>query len=414
MTLLEDADSISSRWRADLSLSSLIEERLADFSAREGTVDLVAIGKASREMGDAARAVLGERVCRRIVISDVGDESDRSEDLVLLGEHPIPGGGSLHAGRGVTTFLERDRPADLTLFLLSGGASSLCVLPAPPLTLDDLGEIWRSALRAGVDITTLNQIRATTSLIAGGAVLRYVRSTNAKSLILVDNVVSGPHWVASAMTYEYTPSSDEVDALWGTIDVDAPLRVKMRSAFENRSTLMGARPGAICENVVVADPAMMLHSATEEAARRGYRVIDMGARVVGDAGAVAHEWGEVVRSAGARTAMVGVGEVTVQVHGDGRGGRCQEFAWLMAKELGASTRPSAFVARASDGRDYIEGVGGAWTSESTLARIDDLGLDWLSIARTHDTYPALRALGQLIPGGHSGWNLCDLYVALIA
>jgi len=111
---------------------------------------------------------------------------------------------------------------------------------------------------------------------------------------------------------------------------------------------------------------------------------------------------------------VGVGEVTVQVHGDGRGGRCQEFAWLMAKELGASTRPSAFVARASDGRDYIEGVGGAWTSESTLARIDDLGLDWLSIARTHDTYPALRALGQLIPGGHSGWNLCDLYVALIA
>jgi glycerate-2-kinase len=216
------------------------------------------------------------------------------------------------------------------------------------------------------------------------------------------------------MTYEYTPSSDEVDALWGTIDVDAPLRVKMRSAFENRSTLMGARPGAVCENVVVADPAMMLHSATEEAARRGYRVIDMGARVVGDAGAVAHEWGEVVRSAGARTAMVGVGEVTVQVHGDGRGGRCQEFAWLMAKELGASTRPSAFVARASDGRDYIEGVGGAWTSESTLARIDDLGLDWLSIARTHDTYPALRALGQLIPGGHSGWNLCDLYVALIA
>jgi len=42
------------------------------------------------------------------------------------------------------------------------------VLPAPPLTLDDLNRIWLAALRAGVDITTLNQIRATTSLIAGG------------------------------------------------------------------------------------------------------------------------------------------------------------------------------------------------------------------------------------------------------
>jgi glycerate-2-kinase len=413
MSLLEDADAITSRWTTDLNLASLMEEKLADSSAREGSVDLVAIGKASREMADAARAVLGERVCQSIVISDAGDESDTSEETVLIGEHPVPGEGSLRAGSAVRTFLERDGSGDVTLFLLSGGASSLCVFPAPPLTLDDLAEIWRSALRAGVDITTLNQIRATTSLIAGGAVLRCVRSADSKSLILVDNVISGPQWVASAMTYEYTPTSDEVEALWATIDVDASLRARMQGAFERRSTLMVAQPRSVHQNVVIAEPAIMLRSAIDEASRRGYRVIDMGARVIGDVGAVAHEWGEVVRNADARTAIVGVGEVTVQVHGDGRGGRCQEFAWLMARELGADTRPSAFVARASDGRDYIEGVGGAWASERTWARSDKLGLDWFNVARTHDTYPALRALGQLIPGGHSGWNLCDLYVALI-
>jgi glycerate-2-kinase len=42
-----------------------------------------------------------------------------------------------------------------------------------------------------------------------------------------------------------------------------------------------------------------------------------------------------------------------------------------------------------------------------------VGLDWSSVGRAHDTYPALRALGQLIEGGHTGWNLCDLYVALV-
>jgi glycerate 2-kinase len=412
VTLREDAEAISSRWTVDLNLASLIANRLDDSSALEGCVDLVAIGKASREMARAASTVLGPRVRRTIVISDVEGEDGASE-RVLVGEHPIPGAGSLGAGKELTSFLENDEHAGSTLFLLSGGASSLCVLPALPLTLDDLSDIWRSALRAGVDITTLNQIRATTSLIAGGALLRYVRSTHSKSLILVDNVVSGARWVASAMTYEYRPSSDEAEALWATIHVGAALHARMMSAFESRSRLMEVSPSLDHENVVVGEPAMMLRSAIEETSRRGYQVIDMGARVIGDVAVVAREWGDAVRNAEARTVVVGVGEVTVQVEGEGQGGRCQEFAWRMAKELGDHVRTSIFLATASDGRDYIEGVGGAWVSQSTMARIGELGLDWSSVARIHDTYPAFRALGQLIKGGHTGWNLCDLYVALV-
>lgn len=412
MTLLQDAEAISSRWISDLSLSALIEDGSGESAPLGESVDLVALGKASREMAEAARSVLGRRVRRSLVISDAGDEIESLGERVLIGEHPVPGRGSLRAGHEVRSFLESDEHGDSTLFLLSGGASSLCVLPASPLTLDDLSAIWRAALIVGVDITTLNQIRATTSLIAGGAVLRYVRSASSKSLILVDNVVSGARWVASAMTYEYTPSRDEVEALRERIEVDTSLREKMRRAFENRARVTDVPPRFVHENVVVGEPAMMLRSAIEEASRRGYQVIDMGARVIDDAAGVAREWGDVLRKAGTRTAVVGVGEVTVRVHGDGRGGRCQEFAWLMAKELAGRARASAFFARASDGRDYIEGVGGAWASETTLARITEFGLDWSEVARTHDTYPALRALGQLIEGNHTGWNLCDLYLAL--
>jgi glycerate 2-kinase len=412
-TLLKDVGDISRRWTVDLNLSSLIEAQLDDSSALEGSVDVIAIGKASREMAREVQTRLGQRVRRTIVVSDESVEGVASEQRVVIGEHPIPGEGSLRAGEEVRSFLGADGHADSTLFLLSGGASSLCVLPAPPLALNDLNSIWRAALQAGIDITTLNQIRATTSLIAGGAILRYVRSAHSKGLILVDNVVSGARWVASAMTYDYQPSRGEAEALWATVNIDAPLRSKLLRAFDSRSRVMGVRPDLVHENVVVGEPAMMLRSAIEEATRRGYRVIDMGARVIGDVGLVAREWGNVVRNADARTAVIGVGEVTVQVEGDGQGGRCQEFAWLMAKEFAGRARPSIFLAKASDGRDYVEGVGGAWVSETTLARIDELGLDWSRVARTHDTYPAFRSLGQLIAGGHTGWNLCDLYVALI-
>jgi hydroxypyruvate reductase len=413
VTLVEDAQAIASRWMADLDLTTLMSERLRQSTIPEGGVDLVAVGKASPEMAHAARTILAGRVRREILVGDESALHNASGGDTLIGEHPVPGEGSLLAGRAVVSFLESDTHADTTLFLISGGASSLCVFPAPPLTLEDLNEVWRAALRAGVDITTLNQIRATSSLIAGGALLRSVRSARTKSLILVDNVVSGAPWVASAMTYDYLPTIDEVHALWAKIDVDASLRLKLLAAFEERSRVMASRLTPLHENVIVGEPAMMLSVALKEASRRGYHVVDMGARVIGDVGSVAHEWGKILGNASEKTAVIGVGEVTVKVEGTGVGGRCQEFAWLMAKELSDGARHSAFAARSSDGRDYVEGVAGAWVTDNTSARIEDAGLDWLTVARAHDTYPALRALGQLIEGGHTGWNLCDVYVALV-
>ena len=84
----------------------------------------------------------------------------------------------------------------------------------------------------------------------------------------------------------------------------------------------------------------------------------------------------------------------------------------MAKEMAELERDAVFVARASDGRDFVEGVGGAWVDSSTMERGRGLGIDWDAVVDANDSHSALGPLGQLIEGGHSGWNLCDLYVAL--
>ncbi len=411
-TLLEDAFAISTRWLSEMDLNHLTEERLARAQLGSGSVDVVAIGKASREMAAATRRTLGSRVQRHIVVSDVGEEVSTPEEIVIVGEHPVPAAHSARAGDAVVSFLMSPDHAGSVVFLLSGGASSLCVAPAQPLTLEDLDEVWRGALRAGVDITTLNEIRASTSLIGGGALLRHVRAARSTSLILVDNVVSGAQWVASAMTYDYEPTSRAVDELWGLIDVDESLRSRMRAAFAKRRILMGRELVTRHRNLVLADPGMMLEWALAEARQRGYQTVDMGARVSGDVKDIAHEWGHAVRIARPKSAVVGVGEVTVRVDGSGEGGRCQEFAWRMARELAHSSRDVTFLARSSDGRDFIRGVAGAWVSTDTWARIGARSLNWDDIARSHDTHPALSALGQLIEGGHTGWNLCDIYVAL--
>ena len=418
--LVSDAQAVSSRWLNELDLVSLTEQRLEASGLLDPGVgvDVVAIGKASREMSAAAIAILGTRLRRRLTICDEASVAlnDRTPDVVV-GEHPVPGGGSLNAGGALVAFLEESSPADCTLFLLSGGASSLCVRPETPVTLQDLRGIWDAAMISGIDITTLNMIRASSSAIAGGGVLRHVRTARSQSLILVDNVISGVEWVASGLTYDYQPTREEVTSLIDQIGLsETPLGQRLLEASAHRAHALATPVTSHHENAVLADPAMMLDYATTEARRRGYRVFDMGSHVHGDVAVVSEHWADVLRREVASSdsvAVLGVGEVTVRVRGAGTGGRCQEFAWYMAKVLAELDRDAAFVARASDGRDFVEGVGGAWVERSTMERALSSGVKWLAVAQANDSHSALRALGQLLEGGHTGWNLCDLYVALM-
>ena len=416
--LLNDARVVSSTWFDDLDLVTLTERQLAAAGLlhRDLAVDVVAIGKASRAMADAVASVLGERLLRRLVICDESSAATRepSPDLVV-GEHPIPGSRSLNAGASLLSFLDQPTRADCTLFLLSGGASSLCVVPETPVTLADLRGLWDAAMTSGVDITTLNQLRASTSVIAGGGVLRHVRTSHSLSLIMVDNVISGAAWVASGLTYDYQPSDSELSALLERVGLSAtPLGSRFLEASRNRTALVMPL-STHHENTVLAEPSIMLDAAIAEASRRGYRVVDMGSQVQGDVSDVSEQWARILRSEASpngAVAMLGVGEVTVRVRGTGSGGRCQEFAWLMAKEMAELERGAVFVARTSDGRDFVEGVGGAWVDGSTVERARGLGIDWEAVTDANDSHSALHALGQLIEGGHTGWNLCDLYIAL--
>ena len=410
-----DATSIAGAWLETLDLAALVGAALGDETAER--VDLVALGKAAGEMDGAARGVLGARVQRRLVITDAaGGSRRRDDDDVMIGEHPVPGPGSLAAAHRLVAFLEGHSDAELTVFLVSGGASSLCAWPADPLGLDGLAELWRAALSAGLDITTLNQLRAATSMIAGGAVLRSVATAHSRSLIMVDNVVSGAPWVASGLTYEYVPSPHDLSELLEAAGVRGPLAARVEAAATTRRTVMDVPARSNHDNVVVADPGLLLERASARARELGYEVHSLGSAVQGDVENVAARFGSILGDLAKRPGrhcVLGVGEVTVHVRGPGTGGRCQEFAWTMASVLAALGAPASFAARSSDGRDYVEGVAGAWVDASTLDRAKRAGLDWAAIKADNDSHRGLGALGQLIEGGHTGWNLCDLYVAVL-
>ena len=414
--LVSDVRSLGDTWLDRMDLVSLTEQALGHSGGPGRTFDVVAVGKASREMAGAVATICGGRVRRRLVIADAPAHLD--DATVVVGEHPIPGAGSLLAGRRLREFLRAPSDADCTLFLISGGASSLCVEPAPPLVLEDLGGLWAAALTSGIDITTLNRLRAASSAIAGGGVLGEVSTALSQSLIMVDNVISGAQWVASGLTYDYQPDDYEVDKLLVAVGLrGTDLGDKIRGAAQNRRQAMAASTGNVHENSVVAEPSMMLEQAGAEARRRGYRVVFVDGDVRGDVDQVSRNWTESIKrelGRGDAFCVIGVGEVTVRVLGSGLGGRCQGFAWAMAGSLASFDRDCVFLARASDGRDFLAGVGGAWVDNTTRERAEGMGFAWSEVAADNDSHRPLAALNQLIPGGHTGWNLCDLYVACVA
>lgn len=416
--LLDDALAISGAWSGSLDLGDLIETEIHASGLAHSSVDVVAVGKAAREMAAATRDLLGELVRRQLVIVDEGPAFSMDSDVeFIIGEHPLPGLGSLLAGERLVEFLESPTSAECTIFLISGGASSLCTLPQSPVDLDALHDLFTAVLETGADITTLNQLRAASSRIAGGAVLRCVATPRSLALIMVDNVVSGERWVASGLTFDYDPRMNEVQVLLEAIGLGAgPLAAKILEACARRGDLMRETITTVHENRVIAEPARVMIAATQEALRRGYRVLDMGSALHGDVQDLVDVMAKGL-SLGATGAgpfcILGVGEVTLRVRGSGVGGRCQEFAWRMADVFDGQKHDAIAVARATDGRDFVKGIAGGWSDRETVRRARERGFEFSRVVSDSDSYSALYELGQLIPGGRTGWNLCDVYLVVV-
>lgn len=418
MPLINDALAISDAWSRGLDIRELIESQLRASMVLDLDVDIVAIGKAAREMAEAARDVVGEHAKRGLIVVDEGPAFSLNSDVeFVIGEHPLPGLGSLMAGQRLVEFLDQPVGAECTIFLISGGASSLCALPQPPVELDDLHELFAAALESGADITTLNQLRAASSSIAGGAVLRSVRTPRSIALIMVDNVVSGERWVASGLTFDFTPHVEEIEALLAVVGRGgSELALRILEAVANRREVMSEPVTTIHENHVIASPSDALAAVADEAALRGFQVITLGSAVHGDIQDVVNEMTETLKSSAVtkeQFCVVGVGEVTLRIRGRGVGGRCQDFAWRMAEAFDGSERDMVVVARATDGRDFVKGIAGGWVDSATLRRAREHDIDWTSVVENSDSHRALAELGQLIEGGRTGWNLCDIYLAVV-
>ncbi len=357
---------------------------------------ILALGKAAIAMGRAALACFPDTPA--IVVTNLENAADLPGARVIVGGHPVPDQGSLEGGRALLEAAQALGTGQRCLALISGGGSALAVAPSKGVSLDDMADLSRKLLGAGLDIRAMNLVRQNLSRLKGGGLARAAQPAIVETLILSDVVGDDPAAIASGPTVP--PQGDaaharevlEAAGLWS----DLPHSI--------RAALQGPPAGP-----VPSGPLRIIGSNRISAKAMADAAPEAKLDPIPLEGDVAEAAARVADTArlGAGLFLWG-GETTVILKGDGRGGRNQELALRVALALDALKAPWAFLSGGTDGRDGPTDAAGALVDSGTLGRIAAAGIDVRAMLARNNSYPALEAAGDLLITGGTGTNVADL------
>ena len=396
-----------------------MRDHLSAHGPSVGPLLVIGAGKAAARMAAGVETSLTPAQVSGLVVTAPGCDVPLRTVRTVIGSHPLPDEHSLAASEALCRVCATAVPSTAVLALVSGGASSLLAQPRPPVALADKMAVNRLLLACGADIGELNTVRKHLSLVKGGGLLRHVRGRPLTTLILSDVIGDDPSVVGSAPTVPDPTTYADAVAVIERYELTTRLPATVRSLLE-----AGCR-GEVEETIkpdsavarattaaVIGSNELARRAAAAEATRRGYEPIVDDAPLTGDTAEAGRRWARRIGALppGGRWCAIAGGETTVVVRGHGRGGRNQEFALVLASQLG-----DAALAALSAGTDGIDGptdAAGAFVDGGTLQRAAQLGLDPHRALTDTDSYSFFDRLGDLLRTGPTGTNVMDLKLAV--
>ncbi len=430
MNGFDAARAAISRWFAAaldaVDPAAAVSRALASGSGRwaapgRGRVLLVAVGKAADPMARAAIHHLGESLAAGVVITKDGHLTGPFPPPVVAFEaaHPVPDERGVAATERVLDLVRGAGPDDLVLALISGGGSALLEAPRPPLTLADVAMTTDLLLRAGAPIQHLNAVRTPLSQVKGGGLRAAAPNARFATLVLSDVLGNDLRTIASGPTIPATLDGAAALDLLARYDIaervpPAVIEVLERIAADPDREDEAAATRDV--TVIVGDNAKAVEAARLAAGRDGLRAATIWAEREGEAGDLGRAWVDACRAAGSDADVIlGGGEATVTVRGDGVGGRNTEFALAAAISLTDGGDSDWLVASlATDGQDGPTDVAGAIADGGTIERARATGIDPERALRENDSLAVFEAAGGIVAPGPTGTNVCDIYIGVRA
>lgn len=380
-----------------------------------GGVVVVAIGKAAVTMAQGAAQALGDRITTGIAITKDGHAGDAAIDRIEIVEasHPIPDERGVAATRRAIELVEEAGPDSVVLCLISGGGSALFEAPRPPVTLADLAKVTDAILRAGANIDELNQVRRPLSLVKGGGFLTAIGGRPVVTLILSDVLGNDLATIASGPTVPARDAPANALAQLERFHLLDKVPASIITSLSREADDQRMRPEPFV-SVVVADNRDAIHGVRTSFEQAGLREEARWIDAEGEARERGRAWADLCLACPDNVdALVGGGEMTVTVTGDGVGGRNTEFALAAAIRLHEAGDDDWVIASlATDGQDGPTGVAGAILSGAEIALMIDQGINIDDVLARNDSLTPILAVGGSFETGPTGTNANDVYLAV--
>jgi len=338
-------------------------------------------GKASAVMAQAVERVLGSRVRGGLVNVKYGHLARlRRIELNQCG-HPVPDAAGVRGALRIAEIARGAGERDLVICVISGGASALLPMPAPPVTLEEKQAVTKLLLACGASIHEINAVRKHLYLIKGGQLARLAYPAQVLALLLSDVIGDDLDVIGSGPTAPDASTFADAWAVLGKYGLGERIPAAVSERIER-----GVR-GEIAEtpkpgdpvfgrttNLIVGSNRLAVDAAVRKARELGLRPLVLSTLIEGETRDVARMHAAIVREilASGRPAkppvcLISGGETTVTLRGNGLGGRNQEFVLAAAIDL-AGSDGVVVLSGGTDGTDGPTDAAGAIADGATLRR----------------------------------------------
>ncbi|MBD3616415.1 MAG: DUF4147 domain-containing protein [Gracilimonas sp.] len=420
LILEEVVDKFISNGFFEMNLSSF-------FSGLETSekIWVLGAGKASVEMAYQLEEHFGSAIKDGIIISpNKTHKLDRIQ--VFTGTHPYPYQDSVSASYELWKLARRIPKEDTVVFCLSGGASSLFCIPANGIELDELRKTYKLLLNSGASIHEVNAVRKHLSETSGGKLGQLLSDNNLISIVLSDVPGDDPEIIGSGPT---VPDSSTFKAAFQILkkyrlweEVPHSIRIYLSKGmhgdvdenpkpghqeWKNHHLKVISGANILAENV---GKFLVKKGFNTQVASKAYNISvkKISKDICSDAISVLSKKSGLKAPAG----LIYFGESTVDVTGDGKGGRNQELALNAAISV-EGQHAISLLSFATDGIDGPTDAAGAIVNSETTLKARKLKLSPEDYLQQNDSYHFHEKMNTLLRTGHTGNNLMDLQVVLI-
>ena len=377
-----------------------------------GRVIIIGAGKAAASMAKELEDQWPGPLEGRVIVP-YGHGADCRWIEVIEASHPVPDEAGVAAAADILESVSKLSADDTVVCLISGGGSSLLCLPADGVSLDEKQSITSQLLNAGAAIHEINCVRKKLSAIKGGKLAAACVPAAVITLIISDVPGNDVSMVASGPTI--ADGSSPAEALEILDRYAVATSASARAAIKN-STPVKVADGDI-RILATGDDAMLATAAL--AAKHEITPYTLG-DLTGDARSLGIEHAELAIQIAAGTGPVETpcvilsgGETTVNVRGDGRGGRNGEYALSLAIALDGHPRIHA-IACDTDGIDGAGDNAGSFVSPDTLVRASAAGIDAAELLGCNDSYVFFTTTLDLVVTGPTRTNVNDFRAIFVA